>query len=76
MIVKDATSEIWDPVQQGLVCVKMHYLVIWVWTLHWGLSANMVFGDLKSTDTDKKPEDKKHNHMTVIVNLGHDLGRT
>ena len=54
----------------------MHYLVIWVWTLHWGLSANMVFGDLKSTDTDKKLEGKKHSHMTVIVNLGHDLGRT
>ena len=76
MIVKGVTSEIWDPVQWGLVGVKMHYLVIWIWTLHWGLSANMVYGDLKSTDTDKKPEGTKHSHMTVIENLGHDMERT
>ena len=54
----------------------MPYLVIWIWTLHWGLGANMVYGGLKSTDIDRKPEGTKHSHMIVIENLGHDMEKT
>lgn len=56
--------------QWGVVGGELHLLVIWLWTLHHELNANMVYGD-----HGHRRQKTENSDTPILEKLGHDTAK-